>query len=474
MPLAERMVAECAAFRNDPGMNTAASKSVNRSHSFELLEARIAPAVLVLQQDVGMAPDDILPEVDAFRTALGALNANVAGSFNEGRREINWDGVPDADAAPGRLPGDFFDAISPRGAIFHTPGSSFMVSADGDNPSSAPQDFGNINATYGAAFQTFSASRLFTPLGSNITEITFVIPGTSQPASVRGFGVVLTDVDTDGSKLEFFDARGRLIASQDIQFSGGDASLSFVGMILDEPVAKVRITAGDGPLGGDDISQGGPLDLVVLDDFIYAEPEPLAVARVADRILEIQGDDESNKVRVSVGRKSVTVVQDGDRQVFNPLDFDHIVIRGEGGDDDIRVSGRSKRVVIDGGDGDDRITGTASRDIIFGGTGSDIIRGGRGEDILLGGGKASAIPLIDFTSAELRSMADVWNGPETFTVRLAALQVSAAGRPALDAATLEDTDTNDRIIGQGSLDWILGNNVSEAGRLRRGEIFTAV
>ena len=36
----------------------------------------------------------ITPTVDAFRTDLGSLNANVAGSFGTGRREINWDGVP--------------------------------------------------------------------------------------------------------------------------------------------------------------------------------------------------------------------------------------------------------------------------------------------------------------------------------------------------------------------------------------------
>jgi hypothetical protein len=36
----------------------------------------------------------ITPSVDAFRTDLGTLNPNVAGSFGTGRREINWDGVP--------------------------------------------------------------------------------------------------------------------------------------------------------------------------------------------------------------------------------------------------------------------------------------------------------------------------------------------------------------------------------------------
>ena len=44
----------------------------------------------------GADPVAIQATVDSFRTALGSLNPNVAGSFGSGRREINWDGVPDA------------------------------------------------------------------------------------------------------------------------------------------------------------------------------------------------------------------------------------------------------------------------------------------------------------------------------------------------------------------------------------------
>src|SRR4029453_3381162 len=49
---------------------------------------------------VGPTPADIAPTVTNFRTALGTLNSNVPGSFGSGRREINWDAVPDALAAP--------------------------------------------------------------------------------------------------------------------------------------------------------------------------------------------------------------------------------------------------------------------------------------------------------------------------------------------------------------------------------------
>lgn len=54
-------------------------------------------------------------------------------------------------------------------------------------------------------FQPFSAQRLFTALGSNITDVTFFVPGTSVPAFVTGFGSVFTDIDRFGSTtLQFF------------------------------------------------------------------------------------------------------------------------------------------------------------------------------------------------------------------------------------------------------------------------------
>ena len=57
-----------------------------------------APPVNV-QQAAGTSAAAIQSAVDAYRADLGALNPSVAGSFGSGRREINWDGVPDAFAA---------------------------------------------------------------------------------------------------------------------------------------------------------------------------------------------------------------------------------------------------------------------------------------------------------------------------------------------------------------------------------------
>ena len=99
----------------------------------------------LVRRAAGAAPADIQATVDLFRTDLGTLNPNVAGSAGSGRREINWDGVPDALAAPNNLPANFFNVNSPRGVVLSTPGTGFQVSA---NAGITPTEFGNIDLSY--------------------------------------------------------------------------------------------------------------------------------------------------------------------------------------------------------------------------------------------------------------------------------------------------------------------------------------
>ena len=209
--------------------------------------------------------------VDAFRTALGTLNANVAGSFASGRREINWDGVPDALSAPNNLPANFFNVNSPRGVVFSTPGTGFQVSATA--ASGTPVEFGNINATYPTIFQTFSPQRLFTALGSKVVDVTFFVPGSTTPATTSGFGAVFTDVDLFAeTSIQFFDETDTSLGIYSVPELAGSENLSFFGVLFNagERIGRVRITSGNAALGPNETSVA---DMVVMDDFIYAEPQ---------------------------------------------------------------------------------------------------------------------------------------------------------------------------------------------------------
>src|SRR5215217_3537760 len=72
----------------------------------------------VIRKAVGANAAAIQATVDQFRGDLGTLNPNNGQSFTSGRREINWDGVPDNFSAPNFMPNDFFNVNSPRGVIF--------------------------------------------------------------------------------------------------------------------------------------------------------------------------------------------------------------------------------------------------------------------------------------------------------------------------------------------------------------------
>ena len=235
---------------------------------FNPVTASAAPQVF---EASGKTPADIQTAVDAFRASLGTNNG-IGGTFGSGRREINWDGVPDQFSAPNLLPANFFNSNSPRGAVFFTLGTGFQVSANSSNPTNTPVRFGNIHPVYPELFSTFSPQRLFTALGSNITETLFFKPGTTEAATVKGFGAVFTDVNSDDSTLiEYFDVNGKLLFSQNVlPGSTRRGSLSFLGVTFDTPsVFLVRITSGNR------ILKTPNHDVVVMDDFIYGEPQPL-------------------------------------------------------------------------------------------------------------------------------------------------------------------------------------------------------
>ena len=136
-----------------------------------------------------------------------------------------------------------------------------------------PVEFGNINASYPSLFVPFSPQRLFAALGSTLTDVQFFVPGTSSNASVRGFGAVFTDVDlANTTSMEFFNADNVSLGTFFVPAFSGNETLSFLGVDFGSSVvSRVRITSGNEVLGASN-NEDATHDLVVMDDFIFAEP----------------------------------------------------------------------------------------------------------------------------------------------------------------------------------------------------------
>ena len=250
--------------------------------SAALLLAPAAWAGFVTFESAGADSAAITSTRDSFRTAVGGGTiAGANGSFGGLRREINWDGVPDVRSDPNPLPADFFNVTSPRGVVFSTPGTGFLVSANAGL--ATPTLFG-----FSGDFQTFSAQRLFTAVNSNITDVRFFVPGTSIAATTSAFGAIFVDVeDAAQTRIEFFDENDLLIFARDALVAGNQG-LSFLGAVANggERISRVRLTSGLNTIVSNGIVGNANDDVVVMDDFLYAEPlravpEPSSLALVA-------------------------------------------------------------------------------------------------------------------------------------------------------------------------------------------------
>ncbi len=233
-----------------------------------LCSAPLSASAIAVYSSSGPNAASIQGSVEGFRADLGSNNG-VGGTAASGRREINWDGVPANFSDPNNLPGNFFNSNSARGAVFETPGTGFKVSAN-SGVAGTPERFGSINPSFPSSFSVFSSQKLFTAIDSNIVDVKFFVPGTTQAANVRGFGSVFTDVDLSGpTTVEFFDMNNNLLSKQTVLNTPGATSLSFLGVSLEQAIInRVRITAGNAALSNLD-----GFDFVAMDDFIYGEPQ---------------------------------------------------------------------------------------------------------------------------------------------------------------------------------------------------------
>jgi hypothetical protein len=230
-------------------------------------------SAVVMFSDAGADAASITDTVNAFRAALGdPLNGNSAGPLAAGRREINWDGggPPVINGTAPATPFTVFQ--NTRGATFTTAGTGLTQAA----ATGGLLSLDLINSQYADLFAPFSPNRLFTPIGSNVTEVSFSIPGSggSVPARVSGFGVVFSDVDMAGTTIDLINDRGQSLGSFDVPAVSGNQTFSFVGVLTqpgDGLITRATITTGTTALGP---SEAPGTDLVVMDDVLYGEPVP--------------------------------------------------------------------------------------------------------------------------------------------------------------------------------------------------------
>ena len=75
------------------------------------------------------------------------------------------------------------------------------------------------------------------------------------------------------TRIQYFDGNDELIFTSFVPASPGNGSFSFFGIVFDDArIASVRIKAGDVAPGPNDDRRH---DIVMMDDFIYGEPQLL-------------------------------------------------------------------------------------------------------------------------------------------------------------------------------------------------------
>ncbi len=86
--------------------------------------------------------------------------------------------------------------------------------------------------------------------------------------------MIFVDVETaNTTRLDFFDRNNTLIFSQFAQVAGNQG-FSFVGGVANagEQISRVRITSGVNTIVSNGMLGNPNDDVVVMDDFLYAEP----------------------------------------------------------------------------------------------------------------------------------------------------------------------------------------------------------
>ena len=205
-----------------------------------------------------------IPRLEEFRQLLGAQVNTTPGAVT-GRREIHWDGIPE-QLLNTKLPVDFFNPVGPQAPVANQRG--LIYSAAG-NFQVSKTNFAEVNAEAAGQFSSFSGDKSFANISSSLWDVEFQVAGKTEAAFVKGFGIVFSDVDQPNStSMEFFSEE-RSLGKFFVPAKNG-SNFSFLGVYFkNEQVTRISV-AHDGQLdkGQKDISDNGPADLVIMDNFL--------------------------------------------------------------------------------------------------------------------------------------------------------------------------------------------------------------
>ena len=228
----------------------------------------------------GTGTTDATTAFNAFRAAAGTDNGAAPPNQTSGRREINWDAVR-LDGTDNnnnttliikdKITGIPTNRFQARGVSF---GEVLAVSGDG---------FVSANPNVANQFNAFSTANTFAAFNSNKYTVNFVLSSaaTTTPvqAATRGFGAIFLDVEqANSSSIEYFN--GALSLGKFFVTPGASGQPQFLGVLFNSAIiTRVVITAGTAAVFNFSNGQvtSGPAesattDLVVVDDFVYAEP----------------------------------------------------------------------------------------------------------------------------------------------------------------------------------------------------------
>ena len=226
----------------------------------------------------------------AFEAAIGGANngANPPPQPN-GFRTINWDGVllDGTDfggitivISPNHVVGIPLNRFQERGVFFDE-----IYAVSGPASATDPSTFTTVNPTVTNLFPAFSSTKTFAMFNDNGIGFRFVLASvhtTSQEfAATRGFGAIFRNVSiANTTSIEYFNG-ARSLGKSFVPF-GTQGQAEFLGVLFANPiVTSVQITCGTDVLfsfNGTTFSSNsinnppGGHNLVVTDDFVYAEP----------------------------------------------------------------------------------------------------------------------------------------------------------------------------------------------------------